>query len=122
MIAGFMAAFMSTIATQLNWGASYLVSDFYRRFIDRGAEDKHYVNVSGMATVLLVVASALVSGFCRILVRRMANCARGRGGQRRGLFAEMVWHINAWSEIFAMATALLMTVSLELGEASQTVR
>ncbi len=47
VIAGFMAAFMSTIATQLNWGASYLVSDFYRRFIKRDADEKHYVMYRG---------------------------------------------------------------------------
>ena len=61
VIAGFMAAFMSTIATQLNWGASYLVSDFYRRFIKRDADDKHYVLISRLATVLLVIASAGIS-------------------------------------------------------------
>src|SRR6267378_4743363 len=61
VVAGFMAAFMSTIATQLNWGASYLVSDFYRRFIKRDADDKHYVMMSRVATVILVIASALVS-------------------------------------------------------------
>src|SRR6201982_698800 len=51
VIAGFMAAFMSTIATQLNWGASYLVSDFYRRFWKRDAGDHHYVVASRLATV-----------------------------------------------------------------------
>src|SRR5437899_10026779 len=61
VIAGFMAAFMSTIATQLNWGASYLVADFYRRFIKRDGDEKHYVNMSRVATVILVIASALVS-------------------------------------------------------------
>ena len=64
VIAGFMAAFMSTIATQLNWGASYLVSDFYRRFIKREASDQHYVVASRLVTVLLVIASALESRRC----------------------------------------------------------
>ena len=62
LFAGFMAAFMSTIATQLNWGSSYLVEDFYRRFIRRDASEKHYVNISRVATLLLVAASAFVSG------------------------------------------------------------
>ncbi len=69
VIAGFMAAFMSTIATQLNWGASYLVSDFYRRFIKRDADDKHYVLISRLATVLLVIASAWFRFCCRIFVQ-----------------------------------------------------
>ena len=46
-IAGFLAAFMSTIATQLNWGASYLVADFYRRFLRRDASERHYVRFRG---------------------------------------------------------------------------
>src|SRR5208337_1963173 len=61
VVAGFMAAFMSTYATQLNWGASYLVSDFYRRFFVKAATDAHYVMMSRLATVLLVVLSAFVS-------------------------------------------------------------
>src|SRR5439155_2294801 len=61
VFAGFMAAFMSTVATQLNWGASYLVADFYRRFIKKDGDEPHYVNASRLATVLLVIASAYVS-------------------------------------------------------------
>src|SRR6266571_3157371 len=61
VFAGFMAAFMSTVATQLNWGASYLVADFYRRFVKRDGTEKHYVLISRFATVLLVVVSAYVS-------------------------------------------------------------
>src|SRR5467141_4604690 len=61
VVAGFMAAFMSTIATQLNWGASYLVSDFYRRFLKKDGTDAHYVTMSRVATVLLVIVAAWVS-------------------------------------------------------------
>ena len=61
LLAGFMAAFMSTVATQLNWGSSYLVEDFYRRFIKRNASEGHYVNASRLATLFLVLAAALVS-------------------------------------------------------------
>ena len=46
MMAGFAAAYMSTVGTQLNWGASYLVNDFYKRFLKRDATEKHYVKVS----------------------------------------------------------------------------
>jgi SSS family solute:Na+ symporter len=52
---------MSTVGTQLNWGASYLVNDFYRRFINKTAADKHYVSVSRWSTVLLFVLSILVT-------------------------------------------------------------
>src|ERR687884_343056 len=53
IIAGFLAAFMSTVATQLNWGASYLIADFYRRFLKKDGTEKHYVNASRIASVIL---------------------------------------------------------------------
>src|SRR5271170_1414887 len=61
IMAGFLAAFMSTIATQLNWGTSYIVEDFYRRFLVRRATERHYVHVSQLVTILLVIATGYVS-------------------------------------------------------------
>src|SRR2546427_1903588 len=61
MVAAFAAAFMSTIATQLNWGASYLVNDFYRRFVRRDAAESHYVPASRLASGLLTLVSAAVA-------------------------------------------------------------
>ena len=113
VIAGFMAAFMSTSATQLNWGASYLVSDFYRRFIRRDADDRHYVMISRVATVLLVIASALISVLLadiRSGWQVVLEVGAGTGGVY--LLRWYWWRINAWSEISAMATALVMTVLL----------
>jgi solute:Na+ symporter, SSS family len=113
VVAGFMAAFMSTIATQLNWGASYLVADFYRRFIKTDASERHYVHVSRLATVLLVIASALVSVLLadiRSGWQAVLEVGAGTGGVY--LSRWYWWRINAWSEISAMATALVMTVSL----------
>src|ERR1700759_2590947 len=57
MVAAFLAAFMSTVGTQLNWGSSYLVNDLYKRFFVRGADEKHYVMISKIFTVLLVLGS-----------------------------------------------------------------
>src|SRR3954470_13106047 len=113
VIAGFMAAFMSTIATQLNWGASYLVSDFYRRLIKRDASDQHYVQISRVATVILVIASAGVSWLLsdiRSGWQAVLEVGAGTGGVY--LLRWYWWRINAWSEISAMATALVMTISL----------
>jgi solute:Na+ symporter, SSS family len=113
VIAGFMAAFMSTIATQLNWGASYLVSDFYRRFIKRNADDKHYVLISRLATVLLVIASAGISVLLsdiRSGWQVVLEVGAGTGGVY--LLRWYWWRINAWSEISAMATALVATIWL----------
>jgi len=113
VIAGFMAAFMSTIATQLNWGASYLVADFYRRFIKRDGDEKHYVNMSRLATVILVIASALVSVLLAdIRSGWQAVLEVGAGTGAVYLLRWYWWRINAWSEISAMATALVMTVVL----------
>src|SRR5207247_3200777 len=61
MVAAFAAAYMSTIGTQLNWGASYLVNDFYRRFLRPNESERAYVRVSQAATVLLTVISAVVT-------------------------------------------------------------
>src|ERR1700730_13896718 len=113
LIAGFMAAFMSTIATQLNWGSSYLVEDFYRRFIRRDASEKHYVNVSRIATLLLVAASAFVSAQLATISQGwqvVLEVGAGTGGVY--LLRWYWWRVNAWSEISAMATALTMTLIL----------
>ena len=61
MIAAFAAAYMSTIGTQLNWGASYVINDFYRRFLVRDASERHYVIASQIATLLLMVLSLIVT-------------------------------------------------------------
>ena len=115
VVAGFMAAFMSTIATQLNWGASYLVADFYRRFIKRDADEKHYVRISRLATVMLVIASAYVSAqlaSIRSGWEFVLEVGAGTGGVY--LLRWYWWRINAWSEISAMATAMLATVFLRV--------
>ncbi len=61
MLAAFAAAYMSTVATELNWGSSYLVNDFYRRFLARNESDQHYVTASKISTMGLMVVSAAVS-------------------------------------------------------------
>src|SRR5207237_5319660 len=70
MVAAFAAAFMSTIATQLNWGASYLVNDFYRRFVRRDAGEPHCVRAPRLAAALAtVIARAVGVGIAAIGVR-----------------------------------------------------
>ncbi len=112
-IAGFLAAFMSTIATQLNWGASYLVSDFYRRFIHRSASQRHYVIVSRLATVLLVIASAWVSvNLASIGKGWQLVMEIGAGTGAVYMLRWYWWRVNAWSEISAMASSLVTSVWL----------
>lgn len=112
-IAGFLAAFMSTIATQLNWGASYLVSDFYRRFINTEASQKHYVVVSQFCTLLLVIASACVSvQLGSIASGWQAVLQIGAGTGAVYILRWYWWRVNAWSEISAMACSLGVSLGL----------
>jgi SSS family solute:Na+ symporter len=113
IVAGFLAAFMSTVATQLNWGASYLVSDFYRRFIRPQASERHYVHVSRVATVILVIAaSAVAAQLSSIRSGWQAVLEIGAGTGSVYLLRWYWWRINAWSEISAIATAMVSTVGL----------
>jgi solute:Na+ symporter, SSS family len=116
MLAAFAAAYMSTIATQLNWGASYIVNDFYRRFVRKTADDRHYVWVSRWATVLLTVVSAVVTfylgsigGAWKMLL------ATGAGTGSVLLLRWYWWRINAWSEISAMIAAAATSLVLQMG-------
>jgi solute:Na+ symporter, SSS family len=113
LLAGFMAAFMSTVATQLNWGSSYLVEDFYRRFVKKGASETHYVNASRLATIFLVVAAAWVSMQLQSVSegwKIVLELGAGTGGVY--LLRWYWWRVNAWSEISAMAAALATTLAL----------
>jgi SSS family solute:Na+ symporter len=113
LLAGFMAAFMSTVATQLNWGSSYLVEDFYRRFLKKDGSESHYVNASRIATLFLVVAAAFVSMQLQSVGegwKIVLELGAGTGGVY--LLRWYWWRVNAWSEISAMAAAIVATLAL----------
>jgi len=115
LVAGFLAAFMSTIATHLNWGTSYLVSDFYRRFVRRDAPERHYVGVSRWVTILLVVLAAGVSWeLATIRSGWEALLEVGAGTGSVYLLRWYWWRVNAWSEIAAMSTALVASAAMRL--------
>ena len=113
MVAAFLAAFMSTVGTQLNWGTSYLVNDFYRRFLVRHAKERHYVNVGKVFTVGLVLAGGYVAS-------QLASISEGWQivlGIGAGTGAVLIlrwywWRINAWSEIVATVVAAALTLGL----------
>lgn len=114
MIAAFAAAYMSTIATQLNWGTSYLVSDVYRRFMVPKASEKHYVRVAQLITFGLMVLSCVVA----YMQTNVADAwkflmAIGAGTGSVLMLRWYWWRINAWSEIAAMATSLVVSLTLE---------
>jgi solute:Na+ symporter, SSS family len=115
MLAAFAAAYMSTIGTQLNWGASYVINDFYRRFIQREASEKHYVVASQVVTVLLMIVSLVVTfymesigGAWKLLL------VTGAGTGTVLLLRWFWWRINAWSEVSAMITAAIVSIFLQL--------
>jgi Na+/proline symporter len=110
-IAGFLAAFMSTVATQLNWGASYLVADFYRRFVRKQASEGHYVHASRVATVILVIAAATVAALLTSIKSGWEFVLElGAGTGSVYLLRWYWWRINAWSEISAMAAAMSTSI------------
>jgi len=123
MMAGFAAAYMSTVGTQLNWGASYLVNDFYKRFLNKDASEKHYVSVSRWATVLLFLGSIFVTwqietvgGAWEFLL------ALGSGTGLVLILRWYWWRVNAWSEISAMITSFVVSVvALKVVKASLPV-
>jgi Na+/proline symporter len=111
MMAGFAAAYMSTVGTQLNWGASYLVNDFYRRFLNRDSDEKHYVFISRWATVFLFLASAVVTHYLGTIESAWKFLlALGSGTGLVLIFRWYWWRINAWSEISAMIASFVVSL------------
>ncbi len=112
MMAGFAAAYMSTVGTQLNWGASYLVNDFYKRFINRTATEKHYVAIGRWATVFLFFASIFVTmQLDTIAAAWKFLLALGSGTGLVLILRWYWWRINAWSEISSMIASLIVSVT-----------
>ncbi|MEC9487040.1 MAG: sodium:solute symporter family protein [Prosthecochloris sp.] len=106
LIAAFLAAYMSTLSTHLNWGTSYLVNDFYKRFISRDASDSHYVVISRILTVVVAVFALYITFFVLETITGawefIIQCGAGTGFVL--IFRWFWWRLNAWSEIASMVT------------------
>ncbi|MGB4704036.1 MAG: sodium:solute symporter family protein [Candidatus Saccharicenans sp.] len=111
MVAGLLAAYVSTLVTHLNWGSSYLVHDFYRRFLKPGADEKHYVRAGRITTVVLMILASLLTF---VLESAKASfdlmLSIGAGTGLIYLLRWFWWRINAWSEIAAMASSFSVAV------------
>ncbi len=113
MVAGLLAAYVSTISTHLNWGTSYLVHDLYRRFLKPDATEQHYVMAGRLVTAALMIAAGLLT-----LVLESARgtfnllLSIGAGTGLLYLLRWFWWRINAWSEIAAMASSFVLAVGL----------
>jgi SSS family solute:Na+ symporter len=114
MVAAFAAAFMSTIGTQLNWGASYLVNDLYKRFIKTDEPDRHYVRASQVATVGLTIISAVITHYMDSIAGAWKLLIVTGAGTGLVLILRWYWwRINAWSEVSSMAAAFVTSVALQ---------
>ena len=115
MLAAFAAAYMSTIGTQLNWGVSYVINDFYRRFIQRSSSDKHYVIASQMVTLFLMVVSLVVTFYMDSIGKAWKLLlVTGAGTGTVLLLRWFWWRINAWSEVSAMICAAIVSILLQV--------
>jgi Na+/proline symporter len=115
MVAGLLAAYVSTIATHLNWGTSYLVHDFYRRFMKPGRDEKHYVLVGRLVTALLMLLAGLLTFRLQTASKTFQLLLSiGAGTGLIYLLRWFWWRINAWSEISAMASSFLTSLILFL--------
>jgi SSS family solute:Na+ symporter len=108
MVGGLIAANSSTILTHLNWGSSYLVHDFYRRFINPAANEKHYVNVGRVCTVLLYLFAALLSTVMSSAQQAFQILLSIGAGTGLLYIVRWFWsRVSAWCEVTAMAASLL---------------
>ncbi|HJQ21890.1 MAG TPA: sodium:solute symporter family protein [Gemmatimonadaceae bacterium] len=112
MIAGLVAAYVSTLSTHLNWGTSYLVHDFYRRFVRSDAPERHYVFVGRLVTAALMLLAALLTFVlqsARASFELMMSIGAGTG--LLYLLRWFWWRINAWSEVAAMVSSFVIAVA-----------
>jgi len=115
MLAAFAAAYMSTIGTQLNWGASYVVNDVYRRFLRRSRSEREYVVASQAVTLGLMIVSIYVTlHLASIEQAWKLLIVTGAGTGTVLLLRWFWWRINAWSEVSAMAVAAAVSLYLQI--------
>ena len=113
MIGGLIAANSSTILTHLNWGSSYLVHDFYRRFMKKDATEAHYVNVGRLSTVLLYVVAAVLSLYMTSAQEAFQILLSiGAGTGLLYIARWFWWRVSAWCEVVAMVMSLVTSVAL----------
>ena len=122
LIVSFLAAFMSTIDTHLNWGVSYLINDIYKRFFKPNESERHYVLVGKIMTVILMILAA----FTALKMQSISKAwefifAMGAGIGLVLILRWFWWRVNAWSEITALATSIVITISIEIIAYFQTI-
>jgi len=114
VVASIIAAYMSTIGTHLNWGSSYVVNDFYKRFVNPGASEKELVAMGRISTVFLMILAGLLSLLFLEDATQAFNILllSGAGSGLIYLLRWFWWRINAWSEVSAMIIATINAIIL----------
>jgi solute:Na+ symporter, SSS family len=116
LFAAFIAAFTSTFAAHLNWGTSYLINDFWRRFIKPGATEKHYVLVSRIVTFILAIIAFLVTTQLDSIKQAWGLVITASAGLGTVLILRWYWwRINAWSELAATLAPIALVIFVLFG-------
>ena len=116
VVASLAAAYMSTISTHLNWGASYMVDDVYRRFIAPDEDEKQYVRIGRVATVGLITLASVISLWLENALQAFQILLQiGAGTGLVFLLRWFWWRINAWSELSAMIISFLVALYFQFG-------
>lgn len=116
LVASLLAAFISTVNTQINWGASYLMTDLYQRYMVRKASIKHYVWVGRLISLALLLAAGVASYFITSIEQAWKFLALLGAGSGVVLLGRWLWwRVNAWSELAALGAALGCSIALALG-------
>ena len=114
LVASLIAAFMSTISTHLNWGSSYLVHDFYRRFFVKDKTEKHYVFMGRVFTVLLMIISAFFALFLNNSLQAFGIILQIGAGTGLIFILRWFWYrINVYSELTAMIVSFIVALAFE---------
>lgn len=110
LLVAFLAAYMSTISTQLNWGAGYLVNDVYKRFVQPDASDQLLIRVSRLSTLLLMLLGLILSSYINSISDTWTFILQAGAGLGLVLILRWYWwRINVWSEVSATIAPFVAT-------------
>ena len=117
VLASLVSAYMSTVSTQLNWGASYVVNDFYKRFINADATEARLVVIGRLTTLLLMLLAGILALFLESAIQAFQILLTiGAGTGLLFLLRWFWWRINAFSEIVAMAVSFAAAIYFQFAE------
>ncbi len=115
-VASLAAAYMSTISTHLNWGSSYIVEDVYQRFVNQDADERHYVLVARLSTVLLIVLASVVALWLEEARDAFEILLQIGAGTGLVFLLRWFWYrINVWTELSAMIISFLIAIYFQWG-------